>query len=340
MPNDSPRATAPRPTTAALAASPAPPATDARQRFRRDVIAGLQRPQKSIPCKYLYDARGSALFERICSLPEYYPTRTELAILDDHAADIAAAVGPGALVLEYGAGSGRKTERLLAALDDPAAYVPVDISAEMLARTAHRLRERFAGLEVRPLCADYTELQDLPAPGRPARRRVAFFPGSTIGNLDPDAARAFLRQIARQVGAGGALLVGADLRKDPRVLERAYDDRDGVTAAFNRNLLHRLRRELGARLEPDGFRHRAVYDRAAGRVEMHLESTVAQTITLGRHAFGFVAGETIHTENSHKFTVTDFADLARTGGWQPRHVWTDPARLFSVHLLTVPPTSG
>ncbi len=315
--------------------------TDAgRAAFLADVLAGLWRRPRALPCKYLYDARGSALFEQICELPGYYPTRTELGILREHAAEVAARLGPRCLLVEYGAGAGVKTRLLLDALHRPAAYVPIEIAPGILATTAQILADRFPELEVLPLCADYTADHALPRPRRPVRRRAAFFPGSTIGNLDPDQACDFLAHVARQMGPDGALVIGVDLRKDPAILEPAYDDPAGVTAAFNVNLLHRLQRELGARLDPDGFRHRAVYDDEAGRVEMHLVSRRDQVVEVIGHPIALRAGETIHTENSYKYTVEGFTDLARRAGWRPRAVWTDPDRLFSVHQLEVSSGAG
>jgi len=301
--------------------------------FCADVLHGLAQEPKTLPCKYLYDARGSALFEEICALPEYYLTRAELRILLDHAQEIGARLGPRCLLVEYGAGAGVKTRLLLDALPSPAAYVPVDISREMLVQTAAKLTRNFPGLEVCPVCADYTADHVLPAPRRRARRRAAYFPGSTIGNLDPEMAREFLAQVRRTVGPDGALIIGVDLRKDPAILERAYDDPAGVTAAFNLNLLRRLQRELGARLDPGGFRHRAVWNAGAGRMEMHLESRRTQAIAVAGQVFPLGAGETIHTENSHKYSLPDFADLARDAGWRPVAAWLDPDRLFSVHQL-------
>ncbi len=308
--------------------------------FLADVLQGLDGRPRTLPCKYLYDARGSALFEQICELPAYYPTRTELGILRDHAAEVAEHLGPRCLLVEYGAGAGIKTRLLLDALRRPAAYVPIEISAATLATTAQILADRFPELEVLPLCADYTAEHALPAPRRPVRRRAAFFPGSTIGNLDPGEAQDFLVHVARQMGPGGALVIGVDLRKDPAILAAAYDDPAGVTAAFNRNLLRRLQRELGARLDPEGFRHRAIWNPEASRMEMHLESRADQVIEVVGHPIDLHAGETIHTENSYKYTIEGFTDLARGAGWQPRAVWTDSRRLFSVHQLTVAGPDG
>jgi dimethylhistidine N-methyltransferase len=301
--------------------------------FRTEVLAGLARPQKSLPCKYLYDERGSALFERICTLEEYYPTRTELAIMDAHVDAMASCLGPRCLLIEYGAGSGLKTRVLLAAMDRPAAYVPIDISYEALAAAREDLARRFPELEILPLCADYTADHELPEPALAPRRRTVYFPGSTIGNFEPDPAAAFLRHMRDEVGDGGGLLIGVDLHKDAATLERAYDDAEGVTAAFNLNLLRRLREELGAELDPAGFRHRARFVPEQGRVEMHLESRRPQTIRLAGRTFTLQAGETIHTENSYKHTPDGFAALAAAGGWRVSRVWTDPADLFSVQYL-------
>ena len=304
---------------------------DADAALRADVRAGLRASPKQIPCKHLYDARGSELFERICATPDYYPTRTELAIMDAHGAEMAEAIGPGCLVIEYGSGSSTKTERLLARLAEPAGYVPVEIEPTALEEAAARIRERFPGLRVEPLCADYTE--PLAVPEVAARRRLAYFPGSTVGNFDPGEAEGFLRAIADTCGPVGALLIGVDLVKDRAVLERAYDDRDGVTAAFNRNLLTRLKRELGAELDEGAFEHRVIYNDEKQRVEMHLVSTRPQTVRVGGEAFSFEAGESIHTESSHKFTLDGFRRIADRAGFTVEGVWTDPEQLFSVQLL-------
>lgn len=305
-----------------------------RERFLADVLEGLTRPDKSLPCKYFYDERGSALFDRICELPEYYPTRTELGILRAHAPAMAAALGPRCLVVEYGSGSGTKTSLLLAQLEQPAGYVPVDISREHLLRSAAALSRRHPGLRVIPVCADFSRPFELPhVPG--ARRRAAYFPGSTIGNFSPPEARRFLAQVAAQVGAGGALLIGVDLRKPRAVLEAAYDDAEGVTAEFNRNLLRRINRELGADFDGAAFDHRAFWNDAEGRVEMHLVSRRAQVVKLAGRRIPLARGESIHTENSHKYDLAGFAALARPAGFEVERIWTDPARLFSVQLLRV-----
>ena len=303
-------------------------------RFCIEVLAGLSRARKTLPCKYLYDERGSALFERICELDEYYPTRTELAILAAYADEMAERLGARCLLVEYGSGSGRKTRLLLDHLCEPAGYVPIDISSEALGASARALAADYPELEVLPVCADYTEPLELPRPARPAARRGVFFPGSTIGNFTPLEAQRFLGRMARVAGVGGGMLIGVDLRKDRSVLEPAYDDALGVTAAFNRNLLARINRELGADFELDRFRHLARWNAAAGRVEMHLVSEVEQRVRVADAEFRFAAGETIHTENSYKYALDEFAALAVQAGLAVRRVWTDRDALFSVQYLT------
>jgi dimethylhistidine N-methyltransferase len=303
-------------------------------RFREEVWAGLGLPQKTLPCKYFYDARGSELFEAICDLPEYYPTRTELAIMERSAGAMADRLGERCLLVEYGSGSSRKTRLLLDRLRDPAGYVPIDISRAALSASARALGVAYPTLDVLPVCADYTAHFELPHPRRPAARCGVYFPGSTIGNFTPAQAQRFLAHMARVAGAGGALLIGVDLKKDRATLERAYDDAAGVTAAFNRNLLLRINRELAGDFELDRFVHRAHYDERAGRIEMHLVSERAQTVSVAGRRFSFAAGETIHTENSYKYDVVQFAALASSAGLWVREVWTDPERLFSVQYLT------
>ena len=301
--------------------------------FRRDVLAGLRAPQKTLPCKYFYDAAGSALFEEITRLDAYYPTRTETAILESHGDEMAALVGPRARIVEYGSGSSEKTRLLLDRLDGPAAYVPIDISEGHLLEAAGALRAQYPGLPIVPVAADYTAPFHLP--DTPGRRTVVFFPGSTIGNFEPAAAVPFLAGMARVAGPGGGLVVGVDLRKDAAVLARAYDDEEGVTAAFNLNLLVRINRELGADFDLAGFAHRAVWNGALGRVEMHLVSRTDQQVHVGGERVDFRAGETIHTENSYKYTVAGFGEIAAQAGFQPVQVWTDAAAYFSVHYLVV-----
>jgi len=304
-------------------------------RFRADVLAGLSAPAKTLPCKYLYDDRGSRLFDQICDLPEYYPTRTELGILRRHVGDMAAALGENCLVIEYGSGSGTKTPLLLERLRHPAGYVPVEINRDHLLASAAALQRRFPDLDVLPVWADFTGDFDVPATRRVPRRRAVFFPGSTIGNFGPTCAIRLMEGVARRCGPGGAFLVGVDLRKSKAVLEPAYDDAAGVTAAFNKNLLVRINRELGADFDLDQFGHRAVFDEKHSRIEMHLVSRRRQAVHLDRHTINFAAGETICTEYSYKYTPEAFRDLARGAGLSVRQVWTDPAGWFSVQYLDV-----
>jgi dimethylhistidine N-methyltransferase len=303
--------------------------------FLRDVLRGLARPRKRLPCKFFYDARGSELFDEICRLDEYYPTRSEASVLRRHGGAIADAVGPGAVFIEYGSGNSKKTRLLLDRLHAPAAYVPVDISGEHLARTARRLARDYPGLEVRPVCADFTRPFALPPLARPAARRVVFFSGSTIGNFPPAEAVRLLRRIARQVGPGGGLLIGVDLKKDVRVLEAAYNDRRGVTAEFNLNLLARINRELGADFDVGQFRHRAVYNARAGRIEMYLDSRAAQAVHVGGESFAFAQGESVCTEFSYKYSPEEFRALAGRAAFAVEHVWTDARGWYSVQFLGV-----
>jgi dimethylhistidine N-methyltransferase len=303
--------------------------------FERDLAAALGTRPRSISPKYFYDARGSQLFDRICELPEYYPTRTELAILATHAGDIAAQVGPRAEIVEFGAGSLRKIRLLLDAMDAPSRYLPIDISGEHLAGSAAALQREYPGLDVQPVVADYTRRLLLPAPLPGAGRRVGFFPGSTIGNFTPQEALQFLRVAGRVLG-GGALLLGVDLVKDPAILHAAYNDAQGVTAAFNRNVLARANRELGTRFVLEQFDHSAFYNAPMRRIEMHLVSRCRQRVAVGGRWFELEEGETLHTEHSHKFTIDGLRTLARQAGFRPGPVWTDPQRLFSVHWLRAP----
>jgi dimethylhistidine N-methyltransferase len=304
--------------------------------FLEDVIAGLSARCKTIPPKYFYDARGSALFDAICELPEYYLTRTELAMLESTGPEMAARIGTGAAIVEYGSGSGRKTAVLMRALR-PAAYVAIDISAEQLRSASSALAAMFPTVRVLALCADYTRPLDLSTlAGLDAQRRTIFFPGSTIGNFTTDEALGFPLN-ARDVADGaGAMLVGVDLKKEPALLNAAYNDAQGVTAAFNLNLLERINRELDANFDISAFRHHAYYDEAAGRVEMHLVSTRTQQVTVADKRFDFGAGESIRTEYSYKYSVDEFQALAGKAGFQAAHCWIDPQRQFSIHYLTVP----
>jgi dimethylhistidine N-methyltransferase len=297
------------------------------------VLEGLSLRQKAIPSKYFYDRRGSELFECICALPEYYPTRTEIALLRTHGPAIADAVGPDRPVIEFGAGAAVKARLLLAALIRPRAYLPVDISRDQLHQTAAAIARDHDGLEVVAVCADYTRPFPVPwvvaeAPVRP----LGFFPGSTIGNFTPAEARHFLSR-ARQLLKGGLMLVGADLQKPAAVLYAAYNDRAGITAAFNLNLLVRINRELGGDFQLDQFRHRAFYNGRRGRIEMHLESQGVQRVAVAGRRFTFGQGETIHTENSVKYTVESFTGLAAAAGFGVRRLWTDDSRSFGLFLL-------
>jgi dimethylhistidine N-methyltransferase len=297
------------------------------------VIAGLSLPQKALPPKYFYDAKGSALFERICALREYYPTRAELALTRRHLADIARFAGEGCELIEYGSGASVKTRLLIRRLR-PAAYVPVDISEAALHAAAKRLAREFPRLEIRAVAGDFARPLKLPVFGaRSALRRVVYFPGSTIGNLAPHEAHAFLSMTRGQVGAGGAMLVGVDLKKDANLLHAAYNDAKGVTAQFNLNLLHRINRELGGNFNLARFAHYAFYNAPRGRVEMHLVSLAPQLVRIGRHRFSFARGETIHTENSYKYSLEEFRTLAAEAGFKGAKAWLDPQGLFSLHGL-------
>jgi dimethylhistidine N-methyltransferase len=304
------------------------------RRLRDEVVAGLRRRPRTLPCKYFYDARGSRLFEKICDLDEYYLTRTELAILERSVAEMARCLGPDCMVIEPGSGSGTKTRLLLEALERPVAWVPVDISRDVLLRSSESIDGAHPELEVLPVCADFTESFQLPETRRPSARRVVYFPGSTIGNFDPPEVVRFLARLRELCAPGGAVLIGADLRKDRKVLEAAYDDAAGVTAEFNLNLLLRVNRELGADFDLARFRHRAVWDEQRGRVEMHLVSTAAQTVRIDGESFAFGAGEAIHSESSYKYDLADFAGLARAAGLAVARVWLDERRWFSVQYLT------
>jgi dimethylhistidine N-methyltransferase len=303
--------------------------------FERDLLAAFADRPRSISPKWFYDARGSQLFERICELPEYYPTRTELGILRAHAAEMAQRMGPRAEIVEFGAGSLRKVRLLLDAMDRPARYLPIDISGDHLAQASAALQREYAGLEVQPVIADYTQRLLLPAPPPHAGRRIGFFPGSTIGNFTPDEALQFL-VVAGQVLRGGALLLGTDLVKDPAVLHAAYNDAQGVTADFNLNLLARANRELGTRFDLERFAHSAFYNAPQRRIEMHLVSRCRQQVAIAGRRFEMEEGETLHTEYSHKFTIDGLRELARRAGFRPGPVWIDEQRLFAMHWLEAP----
>ena len=300
--------------------------------FGQDVLDGLSRPQKRLPSKWLYDEEGSRLFEAITELPEYYPTRTERAILEHVAPEIAAEISPGAALVEFGSGASVKTRLVLDAAPQIAVYVPVDISLEQLEESAAELRRAYPALTVAPLAGDFTQGLKLPAAAE-SRPRTGFFPGSTIGNFEAVEAVRFLSTASTLLGEGAYLLIGADLVKDPQVLIDAYDDAQGVTAAFNKNLLARINRELDGGFDLDAFAHEARWNGAQSRIEMHLRSLKPQTVRVGSNEFEFEEGETIHTENSHKFTRDGFASLAEEAGWRQDRVWTDERALFAVVLL-------
>ena len=301
--------------------------------FAADVLTGLTSTPKYLKAKYFYDAAGSQLFERITELPEYYPTRCELEILRAQAGEIARLIPPGAALIEFGSGSNKKVRILLRAASALAAYVPVDISAEMLEQEAADLRRDFPHLNVLPVAADFFRPFDLPAQTKAALARVGFFPGSTIGNFEPHEAGSFLRHAARMLGEGAVLIVGVDLIKASEVLNAAYNDAAGITAKFNRNLLARINRELGADFRPQLFEHRAFYDREHCRIEMHLASLKRQKIRLGGQTIEFRAGETIHTENSYKYSLASFSALARGAGWTPAAAWTDARNYYSIRAF-------
>jgi dimethylhistidine N-methyltransferase len=308
------------------------PTGDPARTFADDVMAGLLAEPKRLPPKYFYDQQGSRLFEEITRLAEYYPTRTETAILDANAAEIAALVPADATMVEFGAGSSAKARLLLRAAGQVSAYVPVDISGEFLSNEAMRLREDLPELRVLPVAADFTKPFELPAV-LGAKPRVGFFPGSTIGNFEPHEAHGFLRHAAALLGRGALLIIGVDLVKDPAILNAAYNDAAGVTAAFNLNLLERINRELDGEFKLDNFRHRAFYNREKQRVEMHLVSCVRQKVRVMGKLVDFRHGETIHTENSYKYTVELFRSHARSAGWTPAASWLDAQGYFSVHAL-------
>ncbi len=297
------------------------------------IWAGLAKRNKTLPTQLLYDERGSALFDEICELPEYYLTRTELAIMRESVDDMARAIGTGAAIIEYGSGSAIKIRMLLRALESPTAYIPVDISREHLLQASERLAAEFPGVQVLPVAADFTRPFDVPISLAHSKRRVAYFPGSTIGNFERAQAVALLRQMARLVGADGRVLIGADLQKPRAVLEPAYDDASGVTARFSSNILHHVNRDYDADFEIERFRHHSYYDEAEGRIVITLVSTVAQIVTVAGRPFAFAAGEPIRTEYSHKYTLPGFAEMAAKAGLRVERVWTDPKGWFSVQLL-------
>ena len=303
--------------------------------FLSDVIAGLSSDPRTLPCKYFYDARGAALFQKICELPEYYITRTEIDILDRHRAEIAAHLGAKIELIGLGTGAGTKTRILIEALEKPAVYIPVDISKKQLRESTALFQQIFPDLEILPVCADYLQSVVLPWPRRKAARKIVYFPGSTIGNFEPHEATDFLRRIANLCGGEGGLLIGVDLQKDRHVIEAAYNDSVGVTAEFNLNLLGRANRELGANFDLQHWHHHAIYNSREGRIEMYLISETRQRVHIEDRHFDFHAGEKILTEYSYKHTPEGFAALARNAGFEFQKMWSDEARLFGVFYFTL-----
>lgn len=309
------------------------PAADS---LRDDVLTGLAGAPKHVPPKYFYDEAGCHLFEAICETPEYRVTRSETELMRREVAQMARCLGPDCLLVEYGSGNGRKTRILLEALR-PAVYMPIDIARDQLLASARRLTSEFPWLQVEAVWGDYSGPLALtpPAAGK-GLRRVIYFPGSSIGNFTPAEAVQFLERAAQAAGAGGAMLVGVDLKKPVDLLNAAYNDAQGVTARFNLNLLTRINRELGADFDVAAFRHVAFYNQSLGRIEMHLASSAARRVTLLGRSFEFFAGEAIHTENSYKYSVQEFQSLGRSAGYQPKRVWISEDGGFAVHYLALP----
>jgi len=301
--------------------------------FESDVLEGLRSTPKHVPAKYFYDATGSQLFERITELPEYYPTRCEMKMLRDHAADIARLIPEGAALVEFGSGSSKKARILLRAAPKLAAYVPVDICREMIEQEAAELRPDFPQLKVLPVTADICKPFALPDEARVALARIGFFPGSTIGNFEPHEASAFLHNAANILGAGATLIIGVDLIKSAEVLNDAYNDKAGITAKFNLNLLTRINRELAGTFRLNTFEHHAFYNRERHRIEMHLASLKRQKVKVAGETIDFQAGETIHTENSYKYSVESLAALARGVGWVSAGAWIDARKYFSIQAF-------
>src|SRR6184192_4243540 len=315
-------------------AAPQQISTSESSDFVADVVAGLSSNPRALPCKYFYDERGAALFQKICELPEYYITRTEIDILDRNRAEIAAQIGPNIELIGLGTGAGTKTRILVEALNDPAVYIPVDISEKQLRESTALFQKIFPDLEILPVCADYLQPVVLPTPSHKAARNIVYFPGSTIGNFEPDEAVEFLGRVANVCRENGGLLIGVDLKKEQRVLEAAYNDSAGVTAQFNLNLLERVNREVGADFDLDQWRHRAIYNSSAGRIEMYLFSDIDQFVHFDEHKFHFRRGDKITTEYSYKYAPEEFAALAGKVGFEFGHMWSDDARLFGVFYFT------
>jgi dimethylhistidine N-methyltransferase len=310
-------------------------AAAAKKNFRDEVLSGLSKSPRRLPYKFFYDEHGAQLFQQICDLPEYYITRTEIEILRLYGSEMANALGPEIELIGLGTGAGTKTRILLEELREPRVYVPIDISKEQLDRSAARFRKMFPNLQILPVAADYLEPFELPLPRQLSSRSVVYFPGSTIGNFEPDAAGEFLTRLVELAGEGGGLLIGVDLQKDRHVIEAAYNDSAGVTAKFNKNLLARINRELGADFNLAHWQHYAVYDPAEGRIEIYLLSETNQTVKIDDRPFQFRAGEKILTEYSYKHTIGGFITLARQAGFHFEQVWTDDARWFGVFYFTV-----
>ena len=307
--------------------------TVSQQSMLEEVLEGLQQPQKQLSAKFFYDERGSELFEQITYLDEYYPTRTERAILHDNIEGIAEVIGSEAMLVELGSGSSSKTRLLLEKLPSLSAYVPVDISEEFLLKVINQLRMEYPKISIIPVFADYTSRFELPNLGGSYRKQVVFFPGSTIGNFRPDRVREFLEMLASITDDDSAMLIGVDLKKDPAIIEKAYNDADGITAQFNKNMLVRLNRELDANFDIDSFRHDAFFNKEEGRIEMHLVSEKEQMVTIADKEIHFEAGESIHTENSYKYTQDEFKELV-SDWYEVEQVWTDDQNYFSLQYLT------
>ena len=318
-----------------ILSSPSIESPSSRDGFLSEIIAGLSQSQKTLPCKFFYDEHGSRLFNEICELEEYYPTRTENQILRDNIKEIGGCIGRGCRLVEFGSGTSAKTRHLLAHIPDMSEYIPIDISGQQLLESSVQLASEFPDLEINPIEADYGEILKLPNSRRKSKRTVAFFPGSTIGNLQPEEAVAFLRNIAVLCGNDGGLLIGVDRKKERRILEAAYNDRKGVTAKFNLNILARANRELGADFDLSAFHHRAPYNETHGRIEMHLLSKCSQVVRLDSQDFSFEEGEHIITEYSYKYALRDFERLVLRAGFEPVKNWKDSNEFFSVLFLRV-----
>jgi len=301
--------------------------------FLKDVIEGLGKNPKTLKPKYFYDNRGAQLFTEICTTPEYYPTRTEIKILNQNAEDIASQIGDNIALIEYGSGALEKIKILLNFLKEPVGLIPVDISEDQLFVSAKNLENLYPNLEILPVAADFTKPIPIPGFSHPPKKYVAFFPGSTIGNFEPDLAIQFLQGVTKTIGLDGLLLIGFDLKKDIETLLAAYDDQRGITASFNKNLLSRVNAELGGNFNLNTFEHVARYNENKGRIEMHLKSTTEQTVSINKELFEFLEGETIHTENCYKFTKESFTAMSSKAGLSPVKTWTDDKNLFAVMLL-------